>query len=240
MQILRSRQVDEPSPCPYLPGRQRQFEYFWAMELSDGELGDLLEKGWRKFGPYYFRPNCPDCRACIPVRIAVADFSPSRSQKRVLRKNRDLQVSFGPLHFTDRVFEIYSRHAEDRFRQDSDLEDFLAGFYISSCPTMQIDIRLDGLLIGVGFLDRAESALSSVYFCFDPAFSRRNLGTFSILQEIERARRLGLSHHYLGYFVPGCRHMLYKDHFRPRDHLDWQSGAWKTVTDRPGSAAGAG
>lgn len=236
MQILRSRQIDELSPCPYLPGLQRQFEYFWAMGVSGAELGELLAGGWRKFGPYYFRPVCPDCRACIPVRIAVDDFSPSRSQKRVLRKNRDLEVSFGPLRFTDRVYEIYSRHSQARFSQESDFEDFLAGFYICSCPTLQIEVRFDGHLIGVGFLDRADSALNSVYFCFDPAFSERNPGTFSILQEIGQARSLGLSHHYLGYFVPGCRHMLYKDHFRPREHLDWQSGTWKRVTTPPGAA----
>ncbi|HKL48107.1 MAG TPA: hypothetical protein VJ882_00505, partial [Desulfuromonadales bacterium] len=77
MQILRARQVDEISPCPYLPERQRQFEYFWAMDVNGAELAVLLETGWRKFGPYYFRPVCPGCRDCIPVRIPVDDFAPS-------------------------------------------------------------------------------------------------------------------------------------------------------------------
>lgn len=240
MQILRTRQVDEISACPYLPGRQRQFEYFWAVDLSASELGALLEQGWRKFGPYYFRPVCPGCRACVPVRIAADEFTPSRSQKRVLRRNRDLEVDFGPLHFTDRVFEIYSLHSQTRFGEQNGLEDFLAGFYIASCPALQIDLRLGDQLIGVGFLDRADHALSSVYFCFDPAFADRNPGTFSILQEIEQVRRLGLTYHYLGYFVPGCRHMLYKDHFRPREHLDWTDGRWKRATAPPGSPTDAG
>ncbi|MFO7983821.1 MAG: arginyltransferase [Desulfuromonadales bacterium] len=235
MQILRTRQVDELSPCPYLPERQRQFEYFWAMDLNGAELAVLLEKGWRKFGPYYFRPVCPGCRDCIPVRIPVNDFTLSRSQKRILRKNSDLDVRFGPLHFTDRVFEIYSRHSQIRFRQESDLEDFLAGFYISSCPALQIDIHLEGILVGVGFLDYADNALNSVYFCYDPAFEKRNPGTFSILKEIERTRLMGLSHYYLGYIIPGCRHMLYKDYFRPRQYLNWQSGTWEDVTAPPGT-----
>ena len=89
-------------------------------------------------------------------------------------------------------------------------------------------------LVGVGFLDYADNALNSVYFCYDPDFDKRNPGTFSILQEIERTRLMGLSHYYLGYIIPGCRNMLYKDYFRPRQYLNWQSGTWEGVTAAPG------
>ena len=233
--MLRPPKRDELSPCPYLPGRQRQFEYFYADRLEAEELSQLLCRGWRKFGPYFFRPVCPDCRHCIPLRVPVQDFVPSRSQRRVLKKGAGLQVSYGPLHFEERIFDIYSRHALMRFGQPSDRDDFIAGFYLPSCPALQMEIHHEGTLVGVGFLDRGNDALSSVYFCFDPDYGRLNLGTYSVLVEIERAREMGLRYHYLGYYVPGCGNMVYKDHFRPRQHYDWQTGSWRLATTEPGA-----
>jgi arginine-tRNA-protein transferase len=238
MQLLRPRQLEEPSPCPYLPGRQKRCEYFLADGVAPAELSALLADGWRKFGPYYFRPACEGCRLCLPLRVPTTDFAPSRSQRRLLRRDASLRVEFAPLRFVPRIFELYRAHAAERFGQEADLEDFLFSFYSPSCPALQSEVYLGDELVAVGFLDRAADALSSVYFCYDPRHSGLGLGTFGALAEIEHARALGLPWYYLGYYVPGCGRMAYKDHFRPRQHLDRTTGAWREIAGKPGSSGG--
>lgn len=239
MQLYQPLRRGEPSPCPYLPDRVFLPEYFLAAELSAAELTPLLATGWRKFGLYFFRPACPDCRLCIPLRVVAGGFRPSASQRRILRRNRDLQVSWGPLRYSEEAFALYQAHSRERFAQPSDREGFVASFFQPSCPALQLELRLQGELIGLGILDLAGDGLSSVYFCFDPRHGRRNLGTFGALQEIALTRELGLPWYYLGYFVPGSPRMAYKDHFRPRQHFDWASQCWQEVTGPPAALPAA-
>lgn len=233
MQLHQSTRRGEPSPCPYLPGRSFVPEFFLASDLTAAELAGLLAAGWRKFGLYFFRPVCPDCRRCIPLRVAAERFVPSASQRRVLNRNADLQVGCSPLRPCEEGFALYQAHSRERFGQESDIDGFVASFYQPSAPALQLELRLQGELVGLGILDLADDALSSVYFCFDPRHSRRNLGTFGALQELALARQLGLPWYYLGYFVPGSARMAYKDHFRPRQHYHWEAQLWREVTTPP-------
>lgn len=229
MQLIHPPELEEFSPCPYLPGREKRYEYFLAGQLSGAEISSYLAVGWRKFGLYYFRPACPDCQACTPLRIPVADFIPSRSQRRILKKGAALSVGFGALRLSDRAFAVYSEHSRRRFGQEPDVEDFILNFYLTSCPSMQTEIQVDGELAGIGFLDLGDDCLSSVYFCFDPAYAEFNLGTFSILHEIEQARTLGLSYYYLGYTMPHCRSLAYKGEFHPHQIFDWKAQRWRAA-----------
>lgn len=235
MQLIQPPQLEEITDCPYLPGRRKRYEYFFAGGLDGRELSHLLAEGWRKFGPFFFRPDCPECRRCIPVRVPVGEFNPSRSQRRLLRRNQELKATFGPLRMQERIFEIYQKHSHVRFSQEAVMDDFLFNFYLPSCPSLQTEIHAGEELIGVGFLDVGEDCLSTVYFCYDPPFQALNPGIFSILKEIEEARRLNLPWYYLGYYVPGCPRMAYKDHFRPREYLDWESRSWRRLDGPPGA-----
>ena len=228
MILLKPRELDELSTCPYLPEKNKQYEYFLAHNLDEGEISSLLSEGWRKFGIYFFRPHCPQCRDCIPMRIPAPGFSPGKSQRRNLKKNEHLRVEFGPPHFTYRTYEIYEAHSMNRFSQECNMELFIHNFYTPSCPYLQSEYYCDDKLIGVGFLDRGIDCLSSVYFAFDPEYERMGLGTFSILKEIEQTESLGLNYYYLGYYVPGCQRMTYKDKFKPRQYYDWATGEWIT------------
>jgi arginine-tRNA-protein transferase len=236
MQLIAPNHPEDPTECAYRPERQRQCRYFLAQDVSALELDRLLAKGWRKFGPYFFRPACADCQSCTPLRVDVEDFTASRSQKRIIKNGKHLDVQIGPLEFNERIFELYRQHARSRFgMEDHDLEDFLFSFYVPSCPGLQTSIYHNGDLIAVGWLDRGKTALSSVYFCFDPDYSHLNLGTFGALAELEYARQQGLPWYYLGYYIPGNRSTSYKDHFRPRQHYDWHKKAWQTVNSPPGT-----
>jgi len=226
MQILQNPSCEIPEPCPYLEGRSKSSLSFLARGLNDAELSQLLAEGWRKFGPYFFIPACPGCRRCVPVRILAGSFLPSRGQRRVLKKGTRVESRFGPLRLDERAFEIYRDHSYERFGEKVDRESFLLHFYYPSGPVLQSEYWFEGRMVGVGYLDRSSDSLSSIYFCYDPAFSHLRLGTLSVLREIAFTRQLGLDYYYLGYYVPGSERMAYKDGFRPRQHYDWRSGTW--------------
>ena len=228
--ILYRRPVIEPTgPCPYLPDRECHTQIFLAGELSATELTELLESGWRKFGHTFFRPRCPGCNQCIPLRVPVHDFKPSKSQRRVLKKNGATRVTFGPPRYEHRIYDIYKAHCTRFGDQDTDFDRFISNFFSPSCPGLQSEYYVEDILVGVGFLDRGTNCLSSVYFIFDPDYSRLGLGTFSVLREIEETRNLGLAYYYLGYWVPGCSRMEYKAGFRPHETYVGATPSWRVA-----------
>ena len=229
MILHRELDIGELSLCPYLPERKKQIRYFLASELNESDISLLLAKGWRKFGVYFFQPSCPDCSECIPVRVLCDEFKPSKSQRRNLKKNSNVDVVFGPLKYSERAFEIYKDHSSQRFSQDCNLEEFISGFFSPAVPSLQSEYYLNGELIGLGFLDKGEDCLSSVYFIYDTKFSHLGLGTFSILKEIEHAQMLGLKYYCLGYYVKECQKMAYKNNFRPREHYNWLEDKWEVT-----------
>jgi arginine-tRNA-protein transferase len=235
--LLQEPALGEPHACPYLPDRRAQLAYFFARDVAAAELDTILEAGWRKFGYSFFRPSCPDCRACVPLRVPVARFAPSRSQRRVRRTASALAASFEPLEFRQEIFDVFRDHAESRFGQALVLDDFARSFYQPSCPGLQSEYRLDDALVAAGILDRSERALSSVYFAFRAAVAGYRPGVLSVLAEIAFAARLGLDYYYLGYWIAGSPRMAYKAAFRPHQLLDWQSGRWRDAEPAPDSNA---
>ena len=229
MILHRELEIGELSLCPYLPDRKKQIRYFLASELNESDISLLLAKGWRKFGVYFFQPSCPDCSECIPVRVLCDEFKPSKSQRRNLKKNSNIDIVFAPLKYSERAFEIYKDHSSQRFSQDCNLEEFISGFFSPSVPSLQSEYYLNGELIGLGFLDKGEDCLSSVYFIYDTKFSYLGLGTFSILKEIEHTQMLGLKYYCLGYYVKECQKMAYKNNFRPREHYNWLEDKWEVT-----------
>jgi len=231
MLIIQPPQLDELSPCSYLPQAEKQFRYFFAQQVTSQEISYVLARGWRKFGLYYFRPVCPQCRQCIPIRVRVDRFKPTKSQRKNLRKNQQIVVKFGPLTFQESIYEIYKDHSTNRFNQEHTLDGFLFNFYTPSCPTLQSEFYLDGKLIAAGFLDVGSDCLSSTYFVFDTAYAKRGLGIFSILKEIEQTKQMGLSYYYLGYYIASCQSMAYKNRFKPYEYYDWQKNMWCLVEE---------
>ncbi len=226
MLILQERRLSEEAECPYLPGRTARFEYFFAQDLDGGDLEELLSAGWRKFGRYFFRPECPGCRSCVPLRVPVAGFRPSKGQRRVISKNRNTGVRFGALRPMPEIFSIYEEHSRDRFGRKAELDEFLFNFYQPSCPGVQSEYYVSGKLMAAGFLDRSSTGLSSVYFVFRSEFARHSPGIYSVIREIELAGSLALPYYYLGYHVEGCARMEYKAGFRPHQRYSWDESRW--------------
>jgi len=226
-------ELSPPSPCPYLPDRTLVYSFFFADNVNLAELSWFLSRGWRKFGHYFFRPACPGCRACTPLRIPVQRFAPSRSQKRVLRRCAQVRVNFGQVRYEKELFDLYHTHSQNRFGQESTFDEFIANLHSPPCPALLARYEENGRLLGAGYLDLCSDGLSSVYFVFDPSSAHLSPGIFSVLREIEETRNMGLPHYYLGYVVPGCERMAYKAGFHPHQLFSWDDELWREPGEDP-------
>jgi len=204
--------------CGYIDGNTTETAYFIAENVSEEELEYLLSAGYRRFGGFFFNNICPHCRKCRPIRVLTDEFVPSKSQRRNINKNRDIEVAFIPLEFKDEIFEIYKEHSLFRFGKDErSLDDFVETFYNLKNPGYQSEYYIDGKLAGVGFLDKSSSGLSSIYFIYKKDTLKYGLGTFSVIKEIELAKNLGLKYYYLGYYIEENSFMNYKINFKPNE-----------------------
>jgi leucyl-tRNA---protein transferase len=234
-----SRIVAPSSLCSYLPGETARFEYGFEAELTAGEYMSLIERGWRRFGRTLFRPRCRACSACQSLRVDVARFEPDRSQRRAWKTNEgQVQIQMGKPSFCAAKFELYHRyHAYQSQTKDwpaHEREDLLAyaeSFLDNPFPTEEWCYFLDDQLIGVGFVDPLPAGLSAIYCYYDPELRHRSLGTFNVLCQIEEARKRGLPHVYLGYYVAGCGSLRYKARFA-RNEVVGVDGIWREFQNR--------
>lgn len=222
------RNVSGESPCPYLPGRPMRTEAYQMDGIDGDAYGRLLTQGFRRSGQMIYRPRCRGCGECRSTRIPVESFTQSRSMRRVWRRNADLRVEEGAASPTDQQaglasekFALYCRYLDAQHDETMSrtFETFREFLYDSSIDTREFCLFLGERLVGVSIADRWSDGVSSVYMYFDPELSKRSLGTYSILWEIDYCRRNDLPYYYLGYYVAGCRTMEYKSRFRPNELL---------------------
>ena len=214
----------QPHDCSYLEQQQAVTLFLDPAEPIDEEVyGRLSELGFRRSGDHLYRPHCPRCKACVPARIPVELFTPNKQQKRIYKRNQDLQVERRPPRLTDEIYQLYSRYINTR-HADGDMyppsEQQFSSFLVSDSPFCEFnEFRLDGRLLAVAVTDRLANGLSAVYTFFDPDEPRRSLGRYAILWQIEEARRSELPALYLGYWIRNCRKMNYKTEYGPLEML---------------------
>lgn len=210
-------------------------EEFTAQSVSPVELDAYLANGWRHFGTHFFRYNLGifdyEIRRVIPLRIRLAQFSTSKSQSRVLRKNADLWCEVGPIHITPVVEDLFERH-KLRFKHNA--PDSLYTFLSSDpaktpCEGVELAVYDDRKLIATSFFDTGSSAVSGIYAVFDPDESHRSLGIFTMLKEIEFAVKGGWQFYYQGYCYSGESFYDYKKRFRGTEGFDW-NGTWERLS----------
>lgn len=215
------RNVSDETPCPYLSGLSSRSEIYYADQLAGGVYERLLARGFRRSGHIVYRPRCRNCKECRQIRILADRFFPTRSMRRVMRKNAEIRVHMDTPSPTDEKFEMYGRyldHQHDKTMSRS-YETFTDFLYDSPLNTLEICYKLGDRLIGVSIVDRCEKGLSSVYMYFDPEFASKSPGTYSVLWEVEYCRTHQLPYYYLGYYVAGCPTMSYKSRYRPNQIL---------------------
>lgn len=220
--------------CSYFPDRQARTVFADPRARpGNGAQSTLTANGFRRSGRFFYQPRCPDCQACIPARIVVPSFAPDRSQRRVLRKNEDLQVYSSPAAFSREHYTLYNRYQQARHPDGSMLAsspehymDFLTSPW-SNTWFHEFRLKSDGTLLAVSVVDHYEDAFSAVYTFFEPESPQRSLGTYAILWQIAEAQRLDLPWIYLGYWIAQSPKMRYKIRFQPLEIM--RDGQWQAL-----------
>ncbi|PVA11483.1 arginyltransferase [Pelagivirga sediminicola] len=212
--------VTAPQPCPYLAGRMER-KLFTALQGEGAQrLNDGLSKqGFRRSQNVLYRPSCADCAACLSARIDVAAFTPSKSQKRTLRRNAGLERRATSPWATEDQYALFRRYLESRHASGgmADMDAFEFASMVEETPIRTRVVEYvdgeTGALVAVCLTDVLDDGVSMVYSFFDPDRERASLGTYIILDHIQIARETDLPHVYLGYWVPGSAKMSYKAKF---------------------------
>ena len=235
-----------PHPCSYLPERMSTILFVDPRYSADSSFyGQCVQQGYRRSGDLIYRPYCRECTACVPVRVSVAQFTATRGQRRVWRKNQELRVYARPPGFYPEHFELYRRYQATR-HTGSSMDDPDPEKYLAFLLSRQVDTRFyefregtapvpvpalneppAGRLLAVAVADLLPDGLSAMYTFFDPQAQARGLGVYAVLWEIEETRRLGRPYLYLGYWIRECAKMAYKRDYRPLEAL--RDGRWAAL-----------
>jgi arginine-tRNA-protein transferase len=226
----RMRFITPESPCPYLSNRRSRSEAYYFDTIKGAQYEWLMARGYRRSGRVVYRPRCRGCDECKQIRIPVERFEPSKSMRRIRRRNADVVVACASPEPTDEKYDLFTsylnhQHDEAMPRGRDAFLDFL---YLSPLESVEFVYRLGNRIVGVSLADCCPGGLSSVYCYFDPGFAERSLGTFSVLWEVEHCREQGLAFYYMGYYVADCPAMAYKIRFRPSEVLV-DADRWLTI-----------
>jgi arginine-tRNA-protein transferase len=226
--LTLERYTTRPYRCGYLPRATARLEYRVLLDVTPAQHEALLQRGWRRFGYEWFRPVCPACSACQSLRLPLARFTPSRSQRRTLHQNADIEVVVQAPTITDAHIRLYNAYHTDMHQRrgwprhtiqpEAYFQQYIGGPWDFTREFLYYN---HGHLLGVGLADVTPTGLSSVYFFHDPVWRPQGPGVFSVLQQLAYAQRQGLQYHYLGYWVADCPSMAYKAQYRPHELLAW-------------------
>lgn len=224
-----------PSPCPYLEGKEERKVFTHLVGERAAELNDLLTQGgFRRSQSIAYRPACDTCRACVSVRILASEFEPTRSMRRIAARNDDIIGTMRAARPTSEQYSIFRAYLDAR-HQDGGMADMSVLDYAMMVEDSHVQTRLVeyrrrgpdstftgegvGDLVAVALIDVLADGLSMVYSYFDPDQAARSLGTVMILDQIARAKKMGLPYVYLGYWVRSSKKMDYKSRFLPQERL---------------------
>lgn len=224
---------EEPHQCPYLPDQTASLDVRVLPGVTPAELEFMLARGWRHFGPAYFRPACAACTACEPLRIPSATFLPSTSQRRARRKAERLTRAVSiPVVDAERMalFDRWHAHREglrgwEASRMNAERYTFEFAYKHPSVREVTFRDPADhDSLVGLGIVDELPDALSAVFFFWDPVYAPVSLGVAHVVMLVDDAAARGLEHVYLGFRVAACQSLAHKGRYNPHETLEGRPG----------------
>ena len=213
------------------------------VDVLPDEADALLCRGWRHFGPGWFRPACVGCQKCLSARIVVNDFAPSRSQRRAQRLARHLRAVVGKPMVDDARMNLFHAWQRDRVQvrgwemSELSVQDYFMRFAFPSSVAREVayyDAAADNRLVMVSICDETPQAWSAIFCFYDPAYARISPGIANILSLVDLARASARPFVYLGYCVLACQSLRYKGAFHPQELLvglpgDGETPRWDRV-----------
>jgi len=213
--------------CAYIADKSVRMHYKHIEKATQTYNTALINRGWRRFGCYYFHPICNGCNECKSIRVDVKNFKLRKSQKKSIKRNKSTEIIIQKPTLSQAHIDLYNKYHS--FKQKKDdwshrnispreyRENFVEGAHDFGKEVLYIQ---DGKLIGVDLIDILDDGISSIYFYYDPDYPQLSLGTYSLLYQVELAKILELPWIYLGYWVEGCKAFAYKPNFQPQEILD--------------------
>jgi len=207
--------------CGYLPNKLAQSLIASPQHLIDAHIySGLIQQGFRRSGKFAYRPHCETCRECVPVRVSVADFTPSRSQKRAFKQHQNLTITILPIDFHEEHYQLYAayqiaRHTNSESENDEkpeqdDVEQYKNFLCQTNVESVMVEFRENEKLKMVSVIDIVLDGISAVYTFYDTSDSRASFGTYNVLWQIEWAKTLHIPYLYLGYWIKESKKMAYK------------------------------
>ncbi len=222
--------VHSSTRCPYNLPFQAVYHQGLFDSMPDYIMEAYLASGYRRNGNVIYNMHCFGCKACIPIRIDPQKFSPSRNQKRVWRRNRDVTVEIHPLTCSEENLQLLEKFLSARYpgRDSSPLE-YYTGFFMNHITsTVEFRYTIGTELIGVAIVDLSTAWLNVVFFYFNPAAGKRSPGTYNILFLIDFCRQKKIKCIYLGYWIKDVKAMSYKAKFKP--HYLFRNNTWRLIS----------
>ena len=199
--------------------------------IDSAVYGELVRAGFRRSGAFTYRPHCDQCQACVPVRVPVADFAPTRTQRRYARKHANLTTGMLDLKYQAEHYALYLRYQAQRHSgggMDQDSREQYRHFLLqSNVDSRLVEFREDGALRMVSIIDALPDGLSSVYTFYEPDMPGTSFGTYNILWQIALCKKLDRPYLYLGYWIARSQKMAYKSQYRPLEGL--VDGQWRPM-----------
>lgn len=219
--------VELKTECPYgLPYVARFYQAMFG-PLTNRAMELFLAAGYRRNGNCLYTMRCHECQGCVPIRLRPGQFQPNRNQRRIAKKNSDLEVRLDRVTMNSEHLALCGRFLEARYPQEHNSADgYYGGFFCNSIvDSVRVEFLLNGKLLGGSIIDLGEEWMNAVYFYFDPEEGARSLGTFNILTLITLCLEFEIEYLYLGYYIEGVPAMSYKQRFRPHEMLE--QGRWR-------------
>lgn len=227
--------VTTPYKCGYLPNKSAQSLIAAPHHLVNALVyNGLIQQGFRRSGKFAYRPHCEHCNACIPVRVVLSEFAPTRSQKRAFKQHGDLTARIMPVSYNQDHFELYAsyqalRHADDELGNTPETKDEAEQYRQFLCESnvesLMVEFRnAENQIKIVSVIDVVSDGASAVYTFYDALELKASYGTYAIMWLAEWAKSLGLPYLYLGYWIKDSPKMAYKQAFRPQEKL--VDGEW--------------
>ncbi len=223
----------QPHRCNYLEHQIAQTTFVHpSYPMTTAIYSQLIASGFRRNGNDVYAPQCPNCNACIPARVRVADFIPNRSQSRCLAKNRHTQTIIKPAVFQQEHYDLYKRYQQtkhpDSNMQYATTDDYIHFLGSTWCDSLFVEFKIDQNLVAVAVIDQFNDAISAVYTFFDLDYAQYSLGIYAVLWQLKYAKQLKMDWIYLGYWIEDCRKMSYKNQYQPLEI--YRGKQWKAYT----------